>query len=243
MSSRLKCLLIEDEPVIAHSIASCLLSHGHAVVAAADGEAGLSAARAEPFSIVIVDADLPGRFDGYAVADRIRSGSGELPIVLLTRGGTRPDVVRALDNGVDDVVRKPLDVDELEARVRALARRTRRHAPGVVQFGPLQLDGDRRIAWRDGEPLELTPTEFDLLAHLVAHAERTVPRAELLSAVWGMDFDPGTRVIDVHVANLRRKLEADDYVRIVTTVRGVGFRAVRPALRSDGRAATPSRSD
>ena len=231
MDRGLKCLLIEDEPRVASFITQGLTECGHSVVAAPDGESGLALAAAERFSVVILDLGLPGELDGLDVAEQIREQRIPVPILMLTARGETQDVLRGFEAGADDYVMKPFDFLQFEARLRALARRTESHDRWTHRFGPLELDSLRASVLRDGKPLALTPKEFRLLSVLVENADRTVSRKELLDLVWGIDFDPGTRLIDVHIANLRRKLEEGGYARSIETVRGVGFRAVVPPPR------------
>ena len=228
VDSSLRCLLIEDEPRVTSFITQGLTECGHSVVSATDGEAGLALAEAERFSVVILDIGLPGTLDGLDVAVKIREQQIDVPILMLTARDETQDVLRGFEAGADDYVMKPFDFLQFEARLRALARRSEVFDRWTVRFGPLELDSLRGCVLRDGCPLSLTPKEFRLLTVLIEHSDRTVSREQLLELVWGIDFDPGTRLIDVHIANLRRKLEAGGYERLVQTVRGVGFRAVAP---------------
>ena len=225
MTPHLKFLLIEDEPRVVRFITQGLEEKGHSVVSAGDGEAGLILADSLGFSVFILDIGLPGRLDGFDVAQRLRSKHRNVPIMMLTARDATEDVIRGLDSGADDYVTKPFDFLEFEARLRAMARRTDPGEAGVIRFGSLELDPLRGSVLCDGIPLTLTRIEFGLLKSLIENADRTVTRAELLEWVWGLDFDPGTRLIDVHMVNLRRKVEDVGGCRLVTE-RGVGFRAV-----------------
>ena len=224
--SGLKLLLIEDEPRVARFITQGLSESGHSVVSASDGEAGLALADSDRFSVIILDVGLPGRLDGFDVAKRLRAKHQDVPIMMLTARDSTEDVIRGLDLGADDYVTKPFDFLQFEARLRAMARRSDAGTNGAVHFGPIELDVLRGSVLQDGVPIALTPTEFRLLGVLIDNADRTVTRAELLEVVWGLDFDPGTRLIDVHMANLRRKLRRNGHRPLIVTERGVGFRVV-----------------
>jgi two-component system copper resistance phosphate regulon response regulator CusR len=225
----MRILVVEDDRKVARFIQQGLTEEGHAVDVAADGEAGGQLAHVNPYDVVILDIQLPKR-NGLELAAELRRERVMVPILMLTARDTTEDVVRGLDAGADDYLTKPFAFDELVARVRALGRRGGAPAAGgTLRYGDLELDRGRFAAARGGRSLALTPREFRLLAYLLERPEQVVTRTELLEKVWDMSFDPGTNVVDVHVFNLRRKLEEGGAPRLLHTVRGVGF-----VLRRDG---------
>jgi DNA-binding response OmpR family regulator len=175
--------------------------------------------------MVVLDIGLPG-MDGFDVCRRIRSGSS-VPIVMLTARDEEPDRVAGLEVGADDYVSKPFSPRELAARIKAVLRRTEGPANDEepLLVGGVEVRRDAREVTVDGEPVELTTKEFDLLAWLLEHAGIVFSREQLLDRVWGMAYHGGTRTVDVHVAQLRRKLGRPDLIR---TVRGAGYKAARP---------------
>jgi two-component system, OmpR family, KDP operon response regulator KdpE len=218
-------LLIEDDPTIRSSLIRALTSRGHAVDSAADAMAGLQQMVAAPPDAVVLDLGLPD-LPGERLLTMIRAVS-DVPVVVATARDDEGLVVRLLDAGADDYVVKPFDPSQLEARVRAVLRRTAGggSAPPtpVHRVGGLTVDRARHVAEVDGRVLDLTPLEFDLLAYLAAHPGRVVTRRELLREVW-QRTDSG-RTVDVHLSWLRRKLgESAEEPRFLHTVRGVGVR-------------------
>ncbi|MEO8479821.1 MAG: response regulator transcription factor [Gemmatimonadota bacterium] len=221
----MQILLVEDEARLAAFIEKGLREDGHLVDVAADGLTGLSLAHVGHYDVIVLDVMLPGR-NGFQVATELRRAGQQTPILMLTARDARLDVIRGLDAGADDYLTKPFDFGELLARLRALGRRQGGASMAAVRFGEIELDRGLHDALRDGRPLNLTPTEFRLLDALMRNAGGVVTRTELLDRVWGMSFDPGTSLIDVHVSNLRRKLERGSGSRLVVTVKGVGFKLV-----------------
>lgn len=220
----MRILVVEDEPRVAGFLERGLREEGHAVDVAATGEEALDRTRSfPPYDVVVLDVLLPG-LDGFEVARRLRARGNSSPILMLTARDAREDVIRGLDLGADDYLAKPFDFSVLLARLRALVRRHERGDAAVLQWEDVVLDRLRREARRGGRRLDLTPTEFRLLEAVMEGAGKIVPRNELLERVWGLDFEPGTSVIEVHLANLRSKLEAGGASRVVHTIRGQGFR-------------------
>jgi DNA-binding response OmpR family regulator len=216
-------LLVEDEPRLAAFIEKGLTEEGHVVDVAADGVTALSLAHVGSYDVIVLDVVLPGK-NGFQVAAAIRGEGQSTPILMLTARDARADVISGLDVGADDYLTKPFDFGELLARIRALGRRQPRLEGAVVRFADLELDRLQHEVRRAGQPLDLTPTEFRLMEALMRVPGSVVTRTELLDRVWGMSFDPGTSLIDVHVANLRKKLESGGRSRLVAAVKGVGFR-------------------
>lgn len=226
MDSRI--LLVEDDPSIREVTAIGLSAAGFSVATAADGVAGLERFRAEPFDLVLLDIMLP-RMDGYEVCRQIRRTS-TIPVVMLTARGDTMDVVVGLEAGADDYVRKPFDLPELIARIRAALRRAGAGAGGLqeAQIGDLVIDIAGRTVARAGADIPLTRTEFDLLIELVRHAGQVLSRDVLLDRVWGYDYLGDSRLVDVAIQRLRAKVEADPAAPgLIQTVRGAGYKAVR----------------
>jgi len=212
--------VIEDEAVIAQSVAARLESEGFDVEVAADGEAGVELCDRTRPDLVVLDVMLPG-LDGLEVCRRIQRDR-PVPVLMLTARGEEADVLVGLGVGADDYMTKPFSPRELVARIKALLRRVqRRPAPAgeAVQVGALRLDPATRKVTVAGEPVHLTPTEFDLLRVLAARPGAVLSRDQLLAEVWGWRDGSGQRTVDSHVRGLRRKLGAD----LVRTVHGIGY--------------------
>jgi DNA-binding response OmpR family regulator len=171
--------------------------------------------------VIILDVMLPGH-SGFDVASEIRARGDATPILMLTALCATEDVVKGLDAGADDYLTKPFELSELLARVRALKRRAASGRVGAATFADLELDESERSVRRGDRPVKLTDTEYRLLVTLMERPGKTLSRQELLDRVWGISLDPCTRIVDVHVANLRKKLEAGGEERMVATERGVG---------------------
>ncbi len=201
---------------------------GHDVLCAGDGEAGLRTGLKEDVDLIVLDVRLP-KMDGLEVCRRIRDDRLAVPILMLTAKAQEADKVLGLGLGADDYMTKPFGVAELVARVKALLRRARTPAlpdeMRTVEFGAVRVDFERHRATRGGREVLLTAREFALLRYFVRHRGKVVTREDLLRAVWQYDEPPVTRTVDVHVSQLRRKLEKDPArPRHITSVRSVGYR-------------------
>jgi two-component system alkaline phosphatase synthesis response regulator PhoP len=206
-----------------------LADAGFSVATAADGTSALASARAHPPDLVVLDLGLPG-IDGLDVARELQR-RGPVPIIMLTARGAEVDRILGLELGADDYLVKPFSPRELVARVRAVLRRTTGGGPEpeVVRVGDVEVDTGRRRVTVDGRAVELTATEFDLVAHLAAQPGRVFTRAQLLDVIHGVVIDSYDRAIDAHVKNIRRKLEPDPHrPRYLLTVHGVGYRFAEP---------------
>jgi DNA-binding response OmpR family regulator len=217
-------LLVEDEHSIGSMTRGYLERNGYRVVWVRTGEEGLAELGRHQVRIVILDIRLPG-IDGFDVARTIRTRS-DVPILMLTARDEEPDRVAGLELGADDYLTKPFSPRELVARMKAVLRRTDgRGAEEVLTLADVELNRNAREVVVDGEVIELTTKEFDLLATLLENPGIVVSRDQLLDRVWGMTYPGGTRTVDVHVAQLRRKLGRPELIR---TVRGAGYKTVRP---------------
>src|SRR5881396_2888093 len=224
-----KVLVVDDEPKIVQLARDYLEHAGFAVIVAHDGKAALATARAQKPDLVVLDLGLP-ELDGLDVARRLR-GESNVPIVMLTGRSKESDKLVGLELGADDYVTKPFSPKELVARVRAVLRRTERPATKseVVTVGDVTLDLPRMKTAVAGRAVDLTPTEFQLLAALAAEPGRVFTRAQLLDTIRGVAFESYERAIDAHVKNIRRKIEPDPRSpRYLLTVFGVGYRFAEP---------------
>jgi two-component system response regulator MtrA len=227
-----RILLVEDDASIREITALGLRRAGFDVETASDGAEGLDRWRRDRPDLVLLDVMLP-RLDGLEVLRAIRRVS-TTPVVMLTARADTIDVVVGLESGADDYVRKPFELPELVARVRAALRRRGADAGEAadtgIRLGPLRIDPGGRTVSRDGTTIELTRTEFDLLVELARHAGQVVARDQLLDRVWGYDYLGDSRLVDVAIGRLRAKVEADPAEpQLILTVRGVGYKAPRDA--------------
>lgn len=225
-------LLVEDNPDLAYGLRNNLEIEGYDVTVAADGEVGLQRALELDPSLVILDLMLP-KLDGYRVLRAIREAGSQVPVLILTAKGEEADKVLGFRMGADDYVTKPFGVLELLARVRAVLRRTR-NGNGMAypadgdRFGEVEVDTRARTVLKAGEPVSLTPKEFDLLVALLRRQGAVASRLELMKEVWGHRAAVVSRTVDTHVAELRRKLEDDaSNPRHILTVWKAGYRLER----------------
>lgn len=232
MTQTQRILVAEDESALRDFISRNLRARGYTVSEAENGLEALALWERESPHLIILDIMMP-RMDGLEVCKRIRERS-TAPIIALTALDAEADKVAALDIGVDDYLTKPFGIEELLARVRASLRRSQWHgeqtvAPEARWFGPLMVDIEGRVVRREGVEIRLTPTEFALLAQLVAHAGKVVTHRQLLQRVWGPEYGDEPEYLRVYMQRLRRKLEADPTApRYLLTEPGVGYRFAAP---------------
>jgi DNA-binding response OmpR family regulator len=220
-----RILVVEDEPAIADFLRRGLQAEGYSVDCALDGVEGERRALSGEVDLVILDVMLPER-DGMDVLDKIRSRKPALPVIMLTARGEVEDKVSALDSGANDYVTKPFSFDELAARVRAHLRSPEQGRATELSVAGIRLDFLTRRVERSGMPITLSAREFELLAYFMRHPGQVLSKQQILSAVWGYDFDPGTNVVEVYVGYLRRKLAANGGPAPIETLRSVGYRLV-----------------
>ncbi|WP_167051321.1 response regulator transcription factor [Salinibacterium sp. ZJ77] len=214
-----RILIAEDEPGIARFVQKGLKAVGYGVTAVADGRLALEAIRAGDLDLVILDVGLPG-IDGFEVLQRARAAGSSVPIIMLTARTSTTDTVAGLDGGANDYIGKPFMFDELLARVRRTLRDQGGQVTQALTRGDLSVDLHTRRAHVGGTQVELSAREFALAEEFLRHPDQVLTREQLLSRVWGYDFDPGSNVVDVYVRYLRGKIGAER----IETVRGVGYR-------------------
>jgi len=224
-------LVIEDHADLAFGLETALENEGFGVEVAADGSAGLDRAWVGGFDLIILDLMLP-KLDGYRVLRALRGDGSEVPILVLTARGEEANKVQAFTLGADDYVTKPFGTLELIARVHALLRRAKRGEgpplPAVERFGDIEVNPASRTVYRGGQLVQLTPREFDLLLALLKRRGAVASRTDLLSEVWQYQPEIVSRTVDIHMAELRRKLESDPaHPRHLLTVWKVGYRLER----------------
>ncbi len=224
----MRVLVVDDDAEFRKLMTIALDGAGIEWKAAEDAEGGLRVLQESQdgdFDVVLLDVQMPGA-TGWDLLYEVRRAGNEVPVVFVTGEDGADEKVKGLKLGADDYVTKPVLFDELIARLEAVVRRRRSLAP--VRFGDLQIDLARRRVSRNDQPVHLSPREFDLMLALVLAEGAVKSRAELLLEVWGLDFDPGTNVLDVHLGRMRRKLDRHGRP-LVETVRGEGYRAIRHA--------------
>lgn len=220
----MQILVIEDEPKVGKALQEGLQSEEYDVTLAPTGEEGFFLASSQAFDLIVLDLLLPGR-DGLEVLSALRNKGMRIPVLVLTAKDAIEDRVAGLDAGADDYLVKPFAFPELSARIRALLRRGKPESSEPVRVDTLEIDLKARAVWRDGQKIDLTAREFDLLEFLVRNRGRVVSREMLAREVWKETSraTPIDNVIDVHVARLRRKIDDPFKRKLVHTVRGVGF--------------------
>ena len=217
-----KILLVEDEEKLARVVELELRYEGYEVEKAFDGREGLEKALSGGFDLILLDIMLPS-MSGMEVLRRLRRES-QVPVIMVTARDTVVDKVSGLDSGADDYITKPFEIEELLARIRAaLRKRPARQESAVLTAGPLTMDPERHEVTVRGTPVELTRREFDLLRYLLENKEKVISRESLLDNVWGFDFVGETNAVDVYIRFLRAKIDEAFGIKLIHTVRGVGY--------------------
>ncbi len=218
----MKILVIEDEPRSADYLKKGLSENAFTVDVCMNGEDGLHLARNSHYDLIVLDVMLPLR-DGFSVLSRLRTEGNQTPVLMLTARDAVPDRVRGLELGADDYLVKPFAFSELLARIRTILRRGPARQPSTFHIADLEIDLARQRASRANSKLDLTATEFRLLALLARHSGEVLTRTFIAEQVWDMNFDTDTNVVDVHVRRLRSKVDDPWPTRLIRTVRGVGY--------------------
>lgn len=223
----MRILIIEDEDRLREQLQTRLKQEGHVVDVAADGEEGLYAGREFPVDIAIVDIGLP-KLSGIEVIRRLRAEGRSYPVLILTARGRWQDKVEGLEAGADDYLVKPFEVEELIARLRALVRRAAGWSQSQLQCGPVRLDTMAQTVQVDDRPVELTSYEYRVLEYLMLHTGEVVSKTDLTEHLYAEDDDRDSNVIEVFVGRLRKKLDPDNGLRPIETLRGRGYRFTLP---------------
>ena len=227
----MRILVIEDEPSLAEAIRQGLEEEGFLVQTASNGREGCLKACDEVFGLIVLDVLLP-EMDGWQICRRIREDGNTTPVLMLTACGEPSDRVRGLDTGADDFLAKPFHFPELLARIRALLRRDKIYRGRVLHVADLEIDTRSRVVKRAGRSVFLTPREYSLLEALAAREGHTITRTEILERIWMDDqsLDSYSNTVDVHIGQLRKKIDRDFPAKLIQTVRGVGYSLRRPHL-------------
>lgn len=223
----MRILVVEDNHRLNSSLKMNLAHEGYSVDSAYDGQEGQDFAELTPYDLIILDILLPGK-DGLEVCRELRRRRVSTPILLLTARDSVDDRVRGLDCGADDYLVKPFAMNELLARLRALLRRQQPYRSSRLEIGDLVMDPITHSAEREGCPLNLTPKEYALLEFLMYHPNQVITRDMFEQHIWNYDFECSSNVIDVYIRRLRRKLDDPFPVKLLTTIRGVGYRLTSP---------------
>ncbi len=223
-------LLVEDEINVAFVTSAALRLAGYTVTEVASGQAGLTIVTQQPIDLAILDVMLPD-LDGFEICQKLRCTGHDFPIVFLTARDATDDRIRGLTIGGDDYLTKPFSVEELVARVHAILRRVGKQAAGkTYRCGPLSLNDAAHLVIRDGQQVDLSPTEYKLLRFLLRNTGRVLNRDQILDHVWDYDFIGETNVVDTYIHTLRKKVDPSE-PRLIQTVRGVGYRMTTPPAR------------
>jgi len=217
-----RILLVEDEPDAARMLAKGLREGSYAVDVAADGDAALESAFVNDYDLIVLDVMLPRR-DGFEVCRELRAAGVAAPVLMLTARDAVEDRIAGLDTGADDYLTKPFDFDELLARVRALLRRQPALLPAVIRVADLSVDTRARRVERAGRELDLTAKEYALLEYLARRAGEVVSRSDIAEHVWDGSYDPFSKVIEVFIQRLRRKVDGAHPLKLIRTRRGEGY--------------------
>ena len=228
----MRILLVEDETSAATMLAKGLREEAYAVDVAADGETALSQVFVNEYDLIILDIVLPGQ-DGFKVCRQLRTNGSTVPVLMLTARDAVEDRIEGLDSGADDYLPKPFDFDELLARVRALLRRKPALYPEVITVGNLSVDTRARRVTREGQSIDLTAKEYALLEYLARRAGEVVNRADIAEHVWDESYDPFSKVIEVFIQRLRRKVDEGHALKLIHTRRGEGYMLTAKATEAD----------
>ncbi len=230
MKRQIRILVVEDEEAIRTGLIDVLVFHGYDVDSAATGPSGLEKALTGKFGLILLDIMLPG-MDGYEICNRIRAEDRDQPIIMLTAKSSDEEIIQGLKLGADDYVSKPFSIQQLVLRIEAVLRRSQvgQKMARTLSVGGMDVDRENLSGMKDGDEVAFTKREIEVLSYLAQNSDRAVSREELLSKVWGYarNLNIETRTVDIHIAKLRRKIEADNKApELLVTVRGAGYRLV-----------------
>jgi len=215
-------LVVDDDPRITELLRRILAYEGYSIAIAASGDEALKRTLERPPDLIVLDIMLPG-INGLEVARRLRAAGDNVPILMLTARDSVADRVEGFETGADDYLIKPFAPEELLVRVKALLRRNQEERHEVLRYADVELDTGTRVAYRGTREIDLSPTEYELLALFLRRPRQVLTREIILDRVWGMDFEGSSNVMEVYVGYLRAKLEAEGEPRLIQTVRGVGY--------------------
>ncbi len=218
----MKILIIEDDQILAKNLKEVLVKDGFAVDVAFSKDGGLVETEVNEYDCVVLDINLPDG-SGFDLLKELRQSENQTPVIIVTARGEVEDRVKGLNLGADDYVPKPIDSNELIARIRAVIRRNSQSALPVISIGDLVVKPAEHLAKVGNNTLDLTAKEFAVLEYLAQHSGQAVTRTMLMEHIWGSDFDTLSNVIDVYIRNLRRKLEKHSKDKLITTIRGKGY--------------------
>lgn len=218
----MKILLIEDEIKLARFIMAALRQAGHVCDHATDGSKGLETAMISDYDLILLDLMLPS-INGIEVLKNLRSFHNDTPVIILSALSTTTQVIEGLDAGAIDYLKKPFELDELLARVRALQRRSLKQSSSVLKVADLQMDLLKREVTRNGKTIALSNREFALLEYLLTNANRLITKSQILEKIWEIDFDPGSNIVEVHLYQLRKKMDKEFNEQLIHTVIGSGY--------------------
>jgi DNA-binding response OmpR family regulator len=219
----MRLLLIEDEQRLSEVIKQNLTEANYALDQAFDGEEGLYLAQSEDYDAIILDLMLP-KLSGIEVCQELRQQHITTPILMLTAKSQLDDKLAGLDAGADDYLTKPFELAELRARIHALLRRSHQQLEQIITIGDLEFNASQMSIKRSGEPIKLTPKEFAILEFLVRHRDEVVTRTQIIEHVWDYNFDSMSNVVDVFMANLRKKVDGHAKNKLIHTIHGLGYK-------------------
>ena len=221
-------LVVDDESGVRELVSDVLELEGYSVTSAGDGLEALAQIRKQKFDLYILDINMP-KIDGLVLLEKVRSSGDQTPALLLTARREKDDVHQGFRVGADDYVTKPFSIEELALRVGAILRRTSTtQTTNILRFGPISIDIDQHLVKHQEEIIDLSPTEYNLLYFLIERKNKVIRKDALLNAIWGIDFENNSTVVETYISYLRKKLHRDGFDGI-KTVRGVGFQIVERA--------------
>jgi two-component system OmpR family response regulator len=221
-----RILVVDDEPGVREMVSDALSLAGYSTEFAIDGFEAIQKIKNSDFELLVTDVNMP-KLDGYELVERLRATGNHIPVIFLTARSEKPDIARGFKAGADDYISKPFGIEELTLRVAAILRRTRGNSEenSKIYCGPVSLDYDTHLVTVEGNLVDLSPTEFRLLAYLIENKNKVLTKHALLDEIWGMGFAESATVVDTFISYLRKKVHTTTYSGI-KTVRGIGFQIV-----------------